>query len=260
MKFKHLKAICLLLASFSLLLFTPSCSDDSTGDEVFGNPPSGDDSTQSEDEEEVEVENPDYTYPDSVTINVVSSVDTYIDSESGLLAADLDINDIIELSYSYSPEEIDVDKWEWSSSNNDVVNVDMFGTVVASSKGSAIVTISYTGSSRVVTDSMLLNVSIIEVESITLKYTADSDDAFAAQVEAFITPYNSSFVTVEWSSDNENVALVYSIDDAIGKIEGSDTYVGTGEIATITASAIDGSGVVASVKVKTTEQGLVRVE
>ncbi len=251
MKLKYLNFLSYILLMFALTL-TFSCNEDNT---IPYEPQQSTDDSTSDDadaDEDVDVENPEYTYPESVSIDTFTGEYTIDDEGSdyyGMRAIDILRGETIQLEYTYSPDEIDVDKWNWVSSDSDVANVDMYGTVIATTSGESVIKVYYTGSSRIVADSILLVSDIVTIQAITIStsqaieyegVTYDTQTIIAGktlQLNATMTPEGSSYTSVDWESSNPTIASI----DSGGVVTGN--IGGTGQIVTFTATAQDGSGV-----------------
>ena len=121
----------------------------------------------------------------------------------------------------------------WSSSNTSVATVDQTGKVTAISVGLCTITATAADDSDVKAECTVTVVQL--VTSITLNQTSltlNVDDTTV--LTATVQPDNATDKSLEWSSSNTSVATV----DQTGKV----TAVALGS-CTITATAIDGSGV-----------------
>ncbi len=161
-----------------------------------------------------EEENPNFTYPEKVTIGYSDNYEVYTDPDTSLRMLDVVVHsDTTKLSYSFSPEAIDIDSWEWTSSDNEIVNIDMYGKIIGSGAGVAQVKVNYLGSNqRTVADSMLINVYYITAETIDLS-APDGTSLFegtSTQLGYSLTPSYLSFpdAPLAWTCSNELVAKV----------------------------------------------------
>ncbi len=218
---KHIlnKAFIALPLIAALMLHT-SCSDNDlepghiTGwDENYEYTPEEDETIVVPEEED-----PTYNYPNSVTITHPSDYEIYTDADTSLRMLDVVIHsDTTQLSRVFTTDngtdEINIDLWEWTSSDNDIVNIDMYGKIIGSGAGTAQVKVNYLGSNqRTVADSMLVNVYYITAESIDL--TAPDGTAIfegtSTQLTYTLSPSFLSFpnAPLAWTSSNELVATV----------------------------------------------------
>ena len=103
-------------------------------------------------------------------------------------------------------------------------------TVTAKNKGTTVVTATADGKTAGCTVEVIQLATGVTLNKATLSLPKDSSETLVAVV----APATANNKTVEWASDNEEVATV----DENGKV----TAVATGGTATITATAADGSG------------------
>lgn len=131
---------------------------------------------------------------------------------------EIDITDgNVSLNATYSPDNAEVPKLQWISSNEDVVKVESIGNlqakVIPVSAGIATITV-YVASNPAINDVCKVSVTdknppIIPVTGIVLKpasLTLTPNDRYL--LIATITPEDASMKKIEWTSDNENVATV----------------------------------------------------
>lgn len=124
----------------------------------------------------------------------------------------------------------------WNSSNTNVASVNASGQVTAVGKGTAIITATATDGSGVSASCTYTVVKL--VNSITLNKTSSTLRLGQSEtLTATVLPTDASNRSVTWSSSNTNVVRVSST--------GVVTYVGKGT-ATVTATAVDGSGIKAT--------------
>ncbi|MFR9513455.1 MAG: Ig-like domain-containing protein [Rikenellaceae bacterium] len=179
--------------------------------------------TPEEKEEEEDVpqeENPDYVYPETVTITCEEQTD--LDEDTAMRILSLEAYDSTKLGYEYttlsdsgdSVAALDIDKWTWSSSDDTVLNIDVYGTITGFTEGLVKVKITYAGSEqRVVADSMLVNVSFVRAQSVEISSVTGLNsvyEGYELQLSAKISPDNISFpeAALEWSTSNDLVAKV----------------------------------------------------
>ena len=152
----------------------------------------------------------------------------------------------VTLGFSIAPDDVTYQDVVWTSSNESVATVDATGKVTAVSgdgTGYTIIQVApvayYSGSNIGSTLKVIVANSLTKAESITLSSTADEVYAGESiQLSAAILPSDATYKTVSWTSSDEKLATV----DATGKVTGvkNDAYSAT---VTITATALDGSGV-----------------
>ena len=144
------------------------------------------------------------------------------------------------LSCEVTPEKALWKEVTWSSSDESIVTVDESGTVKAVAPGKATVTATTTQPLGTVSAeaqvTVLRAVSGIELDpaevSVPVKKTA--------AVKAAVSPADAGSKKVTWTSQNEEIAKVSANGQITGKSAG---------VTTVTATAADGSGVSASLKV-----------
>ena len=158
------------------------------------------------------------------TKTVVESVE--LNKES----TELEIGKDETLTATVNPEGIE-QAVEWSSDNDDVATVDENGKVTAVSVGKANITATSTAD-QIISASCEVTVVPVKETGITLDKTEivlkpNQTETRAATIE----PQNAGDTTVEWTSDNPDVATVDN--------NGAVTAVAPGE-ATITAMTVNG--------------------
>lgn len=137
----------------------------------------------------------------------------------------LEINGSATLEIEVFPENAETGPVSWSSSDEDIVTVDGYGTVTAISAGNATVTASAQG----IEGYCQITVTGKPVESITLNETElELTVGEKAILTASITPEDAEYGDITWISSDESVASVDS--------QGTVTAISAGEAA-ITASA-----------------------
>ena len=153
------------------------------------------------------------------------------------------------LTATVTPEDADDTSVTWSSSNPSVATVDNTGKVTAVAPGTGPATITATakdGSGVSASCEVTVEKKIVTVSSITLSQTsATLTEGETLVLTATVTPEDADDKSISWSSSNPSVATV----DNTGKV----TAIAPG-IATITATANDGSGVSASCVVEVKEK------
>ena len=126
----------------------------------------------------------------------------------------------------------------WSSSDPSIATVNSSGVVTGIGNGTAVITATsnaesyYSAKHRVTVDTLVSN--------ITVSGTAAVDAGNTAQLSAAVTPLTASNKALAWSSSNEAIAVVNGNGTVSGIAEGT---------VTITATAMDGSGVSGTIEV-----------
>ena len=155
----------------------------------------------------------------------------------------LDIGQSQTLQWQFNPSNIQYNATTFfSSSNQNVAMVDLYGKVTAVGAGSAIITAT-TNYWTTATCQVTVNPTL--ATSISLNQSSISLPIGSAQtLIATVLPSVASDKTVTWSSSDENIATI----NENGKVTG----VGIGN-ATITATTNDGSNLSASCSVNVTQ-------
>lgn len=168
------------------------------------------------------------------------------DGESASLA----IGDILALSASVTPEAIaDQAVITWESDAPEIASVDSAsGIVTAEKAGTAKITATavYNGTSAV-SNELTITVKAIPVTSITISGEAEREmmSGDIAALSVSVLPTNATDSTVVWTSTDESVVSVNQNNTIMAKAEGT---------AVITATAKDGFGASASIKVTVKEK------
>lgn len=154
----------------------------------------------------------------------------------------------VALGYVLSPDNITYSDVIWTSSNPGAATVDN-GTVTAISAdglGYSIIQVApegmYSGSGVNCNLKVVVSNSMVEAESILV--TASADKVYGGetiQMSADILPEAVTYKTVKWVSSDESVATVNANGIVTGKVAGEGS-----KTVTITAQALDGSGVYGS--------------
>ena len=148
-----------------------------------------------------------------------------------------------QLAATVAPDDADDLGLIWTSDNEEVATVDENGLVTAVSVGEANITATavdgsgVTATCKVTVTPKLVTSVILDESELTIEKN------FTEQLTATVAPDDADNLSLTWTSDNEEVAIV----DENGLV----TAVGEGT-ATITATANDGSGVAASCVVTVT--------
>lgn len=112
----------------------------------------------------------------------------------------------------------------WKSSDEDVVTVDAEGLVTAIAEGEAV--ISATTVDGKVTATCDVTVTNVIAEELKLDQTTlNIDTGYSEILTAIITPENTTFNTVTWSSSDENIAVVDENGEVTGLKEGTCTIM-----------------------------------
>lgn len=155
----------------------------------------------------------------------------------------------IKFAYRIFPEEdkLTFPETVWSSSNPDIVKVEQDGNVTAVSSGEAIITLqpSTVNIPATATIKVIVHETLVKATSISVSDNHDLTHDVTGlplcsigetlQMTASVSPSGATYRTVMWSSSDDDIATV---DPYSGVVTG----LSVGKV-TITASAIDGSGI-----------------
>ena len=178
----------------------------------------------------------DTTVSATIPVHIVIPVDTLT-----LTAPEntVPVGGTLQLSVAYSPENATQKSAAFSSANSSVASVSPTGLVTGLKRGTAVITaISSDGEAKAT-----LKVTVSQpVQSVTVTPT-DGKAAVGRkiQLKANVAPTNANNKSVDWTSDNESIAVVNS--------KGTVTVKGVGS-ATITATSSDNTTVSGSVTVQ----------
>lgn len=188
--------------------------------------------------------------PSSVEFNLPEELQRLIYTDNtGSQCLPLIKGEAVQLPYTLEPDTATFNDVEWTSSNEAVATVDQEGTVSAISgdgTGFSVVSVTPLGflSASGISASLKVVVSneLVKAQSITIN--SEADELYGGdqmQLSVAISPENATYKTVEWTSSDESVATV----DANGVLTAQMTEESEVPV-TITATALDGSGVTAT--------------
>lgn len=153
-----------------------------------------------------------------------------LSAESGSL--NVGKNETIQLTHTLSPSDATDTNVCYTSSNPAIASVDQKGLVTAKGVGDAVITA--TSADGLFTDTYAVNVySTVTAESVVVPESLEMTVGDAKQISANVLPAGAPSA-VAWSSSDESIATV----DENGNI----TAIKHGNV-TITATAVDGSGI-----------------
>ncbi len=158
----------------------------------------------------------------------------------------------LKLSATLLPENVTYKDLKWESSNKEVATVDADGNVTALSGAGAgfsvvMVTPDPYRSGSGVSASLKVVVSEVLKPATRIEILSDANEVYAGEtleLTAVVTPEDATYRTVKWTSSDESVATV----DLNGVVTGVQNPQAQAEV-TITATALDGSGVTATKKI-----------
>lgn len=146
--------------------------------------------------------------------------------KSDIIATDLQINsDKVELNIGENQQMIaklfpedSTDKVIWSSDNNQIAQVTEDGLVYAMAEGEALITAQ---ANEKIKDTVIVKVVGIPAQSISLnKYMINLKEGTSERLLATVTPNNTTD-TINWISNDENIAYVDESGLVVAKGEGS---------------------------------------
>jgi len=153
------------------------------------------------------------------------------------------------LDYTIEPDSVSFTDVVWTSSYEDVASVTQGGRVTALSAegtGYSMVQVSpkamYSGSGLAASLKVVVSEIVTKAESITI--TSSADEVYAGDQISFsvdILPLDATYKTVEWSVSNTDAASI----DVTGVLTAKQVSKNS-VVVTVTATALDGSGVVAT--------------
>ncbi len=150
-------------------------------------------------------------------------------------SVELKINESLGLKASISPSDANNKEVTWTSSNEDIANVDENGKVTAIGQGKATITVTTKdGNFKAICEVTVKNeeVPVVKVTGVRLdKTSAELKINERLELKASISPANATNKEVTWTTSDEKVAKV----DENGKV----TAIGEGK-ATITVTTKDG--------------------
>ncbi len=194
------------------------------------------------------------TCPSAIEMQIPAEMQKLIYTDNtGADVLPLIVGETVQLGYSLAPEDATFNNVVWSTSDATVASVSE-GKVEALSErglGYSIVTVAPTGmfaGSGVVSALKVKVVSRLQQAS-EIILSADVTEVYEGEQVAIsyaIEPEATTYRTLEWSSSDASVATV----DSKGVVTGVSTGgTATRKTVTITAKAMDGSGVSASIEI-----------
>ena len=155
----------------------------------------------------------------------------------------------VQLPYTVEPDTATFKDMQWTSSDETVATVDQEGNVKAiSGDGNGYSTITvvpvgyYADADINATIKVVVSNEMVKAETIAIN--ASTEEFYGGDtlhLQTVIAPENSTYKTVEWSSSDESLATV----SADGILTAQVTEASSAPV-TITATALDGSGVTAT--------------
>ncbi len=191
------------------------------------------------------------TVPSAIEMQIPAEYQKLIYTDNtGADVLPLIIGEKVQLGYTLQPENVTYNNVLWASSDQNVVSVDNGNIEALSEKGLGYSIVSvypvgmYSGSGVLSSLKVKVSEHLQQASGITL--SAESDEVYEGETLPLsyeIEPESSTYRTVEWESSNTDVATV----DSKGVVTGVQTVNGaTKTTVTITAKALDGSGVTAT--------------
>jgi uncharacterized protein YjdB len=150
---------------------------------------------------------------------------------------ELFINEDLELHTIAHPSKATVAVYDWYTSNDQIAIVDSRGYVQAKGVGDCVITVKVNGGKIL---SCVIKVLPIVANSVDLsvEYTTISV-GYSQAIDCQVTPYNTTFKDVTWTSSNSEVVSVDADGNMIGVSAGvatitAEVYGGISETITIT--------------------------
>lgn len=187
--------------------------------------------------------------PSTVEFNLPAELQRLVyTDETGTQCLPMIKGEAYQIPYKIEPDTITFKDVSWTSSNPDVATVDQEGNVTAVSgdgTGYSIISVMpvgyYDASGVQASLKVVVSNELVQADTITINSTADEVyGGDTLHLSAVITPANSTYKTVEWSSSDESVATV----DVNGVLTAQYTEASSVPV-TIKATALDGSGEIA---------------
>ena len=151
-------------------------------------------------------------------------------------------NQTVKVKATIAPSNAKVKDVVWKSSNTKVAKVDSKGNIKGISYGTATITATAKGNTKVKKTIKVKVAPPVHAKSVKLNKTSSSViKGNTLTLTATVSPSNTTNKTVKWKSSNKKVATVSS--------QGKITAVGVGT-ATITATTSNGKATKATIKVK----------
>ncbi|MEL6918832.1 MAG: Ig-like domain-containing protein, partial [Bacteroidota bacterium] len=162
---------------------------------------------------------------ESTTI-AVTGIELSVENET------LTIGGTIALEATISPSDATNTGIDWSSSDSNIATVNADGLVTAIAEGQATITATTVDGGFTDTAVITVEESVISVTGLTLSpKTQTLEIGETVTLEATVSPSDATNSSIDWSSDDSNIATVNS--------EGLITALAEGQ-ATITATTVDG--------------------
>lgn len=159
----------------------------------------------------------------------------------------------VQLNYVMTPDNATFDLVQWTSTNEAVATVTDQGVVTALSgagTGYSMISVApvgiYSGSGVISTLKVRVSDQLVKASAVNVSLSAEEVYAGETiQATATILPAEATYRTVQWTSSDETIAKV----DMNGVITGQESAPNNA-LVTITATALDGSGVTASAQLR----------
>ena len=175
----------------------------------------------------------------TATVEIRSTVQkvTVAPQSTTLLVGAKDEDAKLQLEYTITPDEAFHQGVTWTTSNPSVATVDEAGLVTAVARGTAVITATSTDPTSVKKATCKVTVAQAATGIALDKDELNIPAGKSASLKATISPSDASNKQVTWSTSDESIATVSSSGQVRGVSAGA---------AVITATAKDGSGVVAT--------------
>lgn len=179
----------------------------------------------------------------------------YVEAEEITLSPksfNIDVNASKQLSWTFTPENTTDKTVVFFSDNENIATVSDEGLVTGINPGTTTITIMCSDGPI---DTCTVTVNPILVSNISLnKTTLDLQEGHSYSLEATITPNNASNKGVSWSTSD---SAIISLSNQTSSSTSVNAVGSVGQKATVTATALDGSGVFKSCEITIIEEPVV---
>lgn len=191
------------------------------------------------------------TCPSSITLNMPSEYSRLLYTDNtGATVLPLIVGESVQFDYTLTPSDVTFNNVTWSTTDASIATVDggKVDAISGRGLGYALITVAptgmFSGSGVLSTIKVAVADHLQQAQAISL--SSDADEVYegeTVQLSYDIAPESATYRTLEWSTSDASTATV----DSKGVVTGVSTGgTATSKAVTITATAMDGSGVSAS--------------